>query len=227
MYATSRYNGAQTISVGSPVRQAQRQPAMDRDHPIDLSSVGNQGEDGTMGRVTAIFDDRVQAEMAIGELRRRGIPDAKLSVVSRRPDDVDVTKVHHEDTKGERIGKGAITGAGVGVLFGLAAAVIPGVGPFITAGVLASALGTAGGAAAAGAIVGGTAGTLASLFANAGYSKEEAEFYGPAVERGAVLVAVESDDISSAELRAEHIRLGGRVFGGTADRPLVEVRTNS
>ena len=104
-----------------------------------------------MGRVTAIFDDRVEAERAIGELRRRGIPDAKMSVIARRPDDWEVTKVHHEDTKGERIGKGAITGA-----------------------------------AAAGAIVGGTAGTLASLFANAGYSKEEVEFYAPAVERGGV-----------------------------------------
>jgi hypothetical protein len=180
-----------------------------------------------MGRVTAIFDDRVQAEMAMGELRRRGIPDAKLSVVARRPDDKDVTKVHHEDTKGERIGKGAITGAGVGVLFGLAAAVIPGIGPFITAGALASALGTAGGAAAAGAIVGGTAGTLASMFANAGYSKEEAEFYAPAVERGAVLVAVDSDDASSAELRSELIRFGGRVYDGTGSRPVVEVRHNA
>ena len=32
----------------------------------------------------------------------------------------------------------------------------------------------------------------------AGYSREESEFYGPAVERGGVLVAVDTEDVSSA-----------------------------
>jgi hypothetical protein len=65
----------------------------------------------------------------------------------------------------------------------LAALAIPGVGPFITAGALATALGTTGGALAAGAIVGGTSGAIAGGLSKAGYSKDEAEFYGPAVER--------------------------------------------
>jgi hypothetical protein len=47
-----------------------------------------------------------------------------------------------------------LAGAGVGALFGLAAALIPGAGPFIAAGTLASALGSAAaGGAVAGAIV--------------------------------------------------------------------------
>ena len=113
-----------------------------------------------MARVTAVFDDRTQAERAIAELRRRGIPDSEMSIVSRRPDDVDVTGRAADDTTGERVGKGALAGAGVGTLFGLAALLIPGVGPFVTAGVLASALGATGGAIASGAIVGGTSGAL-------------------------------------------------------------------
>ena len=182
-----------------------------------------------MGRVTAVFDDRTQAERAIGELRSRGVPDRDISIVARRPDDVDVTGVkgHHAEGEGTgRIGKGALAGAGVGTLFGLAAALIPGIGPFITAGTLASVLGTTGGAAVAGAVVGGTSGALAAAFTKAGYSKDEADFYAPAVERGGVLVAVDADDVSETRLRSELTQLGARTYGttgtmgttGTSDR---------
>ena len=166
-----------------------------------------------MARVSAVFDDQAQAERAIVELRRRGISDAEMSVVSRRQDDVDVTKRPADDKTGERMGKGALAGAGVGTLFGLAALAIPGVGPFITAGVLASALGATAGAVASGAIVGATSGALAGAFAKAGYSRDEADFYGSAVERGGILVAVESDDTSTERLRSELTQLGGRTYG--------------
>ena len=179
-----------------------------------------------MARVTVAFDDRAQAERAITELRRRGVNDAEMSVVSRRTDDVDVTKGPTDDKAGERIGKGALAGAGVGTLFGLAALAIPGVGPFITAGVLASALGAAGGAVASGAIVGGASGALAGAFAKAGYSRDEADFYGSAVERGGIVVAVEADDVSAERLRAELRTLGGRAPGASTTAPYTEPRTN-
>ena len=168
-----------------------------------------------MARVSAVFDNVGQAERAVSELRRRGIPDAQISIVSKRADDVDVTGRPADEKTGSRVGKGALAGAGVGTLFGLAAALIPGVGPFITAGALASALGATGGAAAAGAIVGGTSGALAGAFSKAGYTREEAEFYGTSVERGGVLVAVESDDVSADRLRSELEQLGGRTYGTT------------
>jgi uncharacterized membrane protein len=166
-----------------------------------------------MARVTAVFDDRTQAERAITELRRRGIADADMSIVARRSDDVEVTGKPADDKTGERIGKGALAGAGVGTLFGLAALLIPGVGPFITAGVLGTALGATGGAIASGAIVGGASGALAGAFAKAGYSREEADFYGSTIERGGVLVAVEGDEVSAARLRSELAQLGGRTYG--------------
>jgi len=103
----------------------------------------------------------------------------------------------------ERVGKGALAGAGAGTLFGLAALAIPGVGPFITAGWLASVLGVTGGALAAGAVVGGTSGALAGLFAKAGHDENEARYYGEAVERGGVYVAV---DTRGGQLAAEQIR---------------------
>jgi uncharacterized membrane protein len=92
--------------------------------------------------------------------------------------------------------------------------------------VLASTLGAAGGAVAAGAIVGGTSGALAGAFSKAGYSKEEAEFYGSTVERGGVLVAVESDDVSTERLRSELVQLGGRTYGTSQTAGRDETRPN-
>ena len=176
-----------------------------------------------MSRVTAAFASHAQADAAIAELRRRGVADSHLSIVARRVDDVEVDR-KPEGTTGERVAKGAITGVGVGTLFGLAAVLIPGVGPFIAAGPLASALGAAGGAAAAGAIVGGTSGALAGAMARADFSKDEVEFYGPLVERGDVLVTVNTDDVSHERLRTELEQLGGRTYGREPRPTEVDVR---
>jgi hypothetical protein len=176
-----------------------------------------------MARVTAVFADTAQAENAIAEMRRRGVTDSRLSIVARRVDDREVER-RPEASAGERVAKGAITGVGVGTLFGLAAAVIPGVGPFIAAGPLAAALGTTAGAAATGAIVGGTSGALAGAMARADFSKDEIAFFGPMVERGDILVTVDTDDVSRERLRAELEELGGRTYAPGSPQKVVEVR---
>jgi len=89
---------------------------------------------------------------------------------------------------------------------------IPGVGPFIAAGSLATVLGATGGAVAAGAIVGATSGAVAGALSRAGYDEREATWYGNEVERGGVLVAVDThgtvlSDIQIREILASH---GGR-----------------
>ena len=166
-----------------------------------------------MPRVTAVFDDRARAERAVTELRRLGWEDTDLSFIARSEEEA-VAAGAKRDNVGERAAKGAAVGAGAGLLFGLAALAIPGLGPFITAGGLASALGATGGALASGAIVGATSGAIAGALTRAGYSKEEAEFYGPAVERGGVLVAVEAEDVPSANEAAEIlVQQGGRTYG--------------
>lgn len=175
-----------------------------------------------MARVTAAFASHAQADAAIAALRQRGVTDSHLSIVAKRVEELEVKPP--EATTGERVAKGAITGVGVGTLFGLAASVIPGVGPFIAAGALASALGTTVGAAAAGAIVGGTSGALAGAMARADFSKDEIEFYGPLVERGDVMVTVDTDDVSRERLRTELAQLGGRTFGPDTKPTIVDVR---
>ena len=160
-----------------------------------------------MARVTAVFDDQARAEGAVTELRRLGVTDTDLSFVARNEEEA-VAAGASADTAGKRAAKGAAAGAGAGLLFGLAAHAIPGVGPFITA------LGTTGGALAAGAIVGGTSGAIAGGLSKAGYSQEESEFYGPAVERGGVLVAVDTEGVVAPDQAREVLtRNGGRTYG--------------
>lgn len=158
-----------------------------------------------MARISAVFDDQTQAEGAVNQLRNLGVRDAALSLVSR-----------HEPAgvgAAEGAGKGALAGAGVGTLFGLAAVLIPGIGPFITAGALASALGVTGGAAAAGAIVGGTSGAVAGALSRAGFTKEEADYYGDALEHGAVLVTVDTNGgMERDAVGAILTQFGGRVY---------------
>jgi heat induced stress protein YflT len=166
-----------------------------------------------MARVTAVFDNTAQAERAVTELRRRGVSDAQLSFVARREGTVETRS--GAEGAGERAGKGALAGAGVGALFGLAAALIPGIGPFVTAGALASALGVTGGAVASGAIVGGVSGGIAGALTKAGFTREEAEYYGPAVERGDVLVAVDTTTAgvtSDSDVRSVLEQHGGRTY---------------
>lgn len=174
-----------------------------------------------MSRVTAIFDSQTQAEQAVQALRQNGIRDADLSIIARHGEDAQVSgggSAAHGDDSASGATKGLLAGAGVGALFGLAAALIPGVGPFITAGALATSLGAAGGGAAAGAIVGGTTGAVAGALANAGYDEHEAHYYGNEIERGGVFVAVDTDNsgISNDQVRAVLAQYGGRFAGANA-----------
>lgn len=173
-----------------------------------------------MTRITAVFNDRTHAEAAISELRRMGVTDRHLSFISRHNGQTEMSGGMANDNDrrpndaAEGAGKGLLAGAGVGALFGLAAAAIPGVGPFISAGVLAETLGTAAGAATAGAVVGGAAGSLAGTLAQLGYTKDEAQYYGSAVERGDVLVAVETgNDVAPATVEEVLRRHGGQTHG--------------
>ncbi|MCW3060657.1 MAG: hypothetical protein JWQ02_2478 [Capsulimonas sp.] len=169
----------------------------------------------TTNRVTAVFADRAQAEQAVSALRQAGVSDSNLAIVAQHDGHTVSTgdgsaAVAANDGDGDRVGKGLAAGAGVGALFGLAALAIPGVGPFITAGFLTHALGVTGAAVASGAIVGGTSGAVAGAFAKAGYDESEARYYGGAVERGHVLVAVDTTSgADSAQVRQILSQYGG------------------
>lgn len=173
-----------------------------------------------MDRVTAIFDNRQDAERAIDWLRGQGVPNDSISVIAGSGDGnysagtADRTNVDDDpgSDAARGAGTGALAGAGVGALFGLAAALIPGIGPFVTAGALATWLGSAtAGAAVSGAIVGGTSGAVAGALSKWGLDQADADYYGGEIERGGTFLAV---DLDSTTLTRAEILDAFRGFGG-------------
>jgi uncharacterized protein (TIGR02271 family) len=99
-----------------------------------------------------------------------------------------------DKTEAEQAGSGALAGAGVGgvlgLLVGLGALAIPGIGPVIAAGPIATALGST----AIGAGLGAAAGGLVGPLVDAGVPRPEAELYSEGVRRGGTLVTVNASD---------------------------------
>src|SRR6187402_3053898 len=150
--------------------------------------------------VFCIATTQGQAERMIDRLRSQGFADSEISVLL--PDTAGTADFGHvKSTKAsEGIAAGAATGgvAGgtLGLLAGIGALAIPGVGPFIAAGPIMAALS----GAALGATTGGIVGGLIGM----GIPEFEAKRYEEKLRTGNYLIAVHvrNDD---EEDRAEEI----------------------
>ncbi len=149
--------------------------------------------------VIGIVETETQAEQIVSDLQSAaGIPSADISVLF--PDKRGTKDFAHEhNTKapeGATIGvsAGGAIGGTIGLLAGIGALAIPGVGPLIAAGPLLAALS----GAAAGAAVGGVAGALVGL----GIPELEAKSYEGKIRGGNLLIAVHVND-SEREKRAK------------------------
>ena len=158
--------------------------------------------------ITRLFDHFSDAERAVVELERVGVPHGDISLVSHQAAEHNghlKIREPHDNTAGDAASKvagagaavGGVVGAAGGVLAGLGILAIPGLGPVVAAGWLAS---TALGAMVGGA-VGGTAGGIVGALTNAGVSREEADVYAEGVRRGGTLVSakVSDDKLAAAE----------------------------
>lgn len=139
--------------------------------------------------VVGIVESQLQAESAVRELQERGI---LVSAVSVLLPDTDGTRdvAHEQHTKAPEgavagASTGGIIGGTLGVLAGIGALGVPGVGPFLAAGPLLAALS----GAAAGAAIGGVAGALIGL----GIPEIEAKLYEGKIRGGNILIAVHVD----------------------------------
>lgn len=141
--------------------------------------------------VVGIFDDKRRAQKAIEELRNVGFGDDRLGVAAR---DQDVKEEVERGLKGrkgthaeEGTAIGAAGGAAAGALWGLgvAAGMLPAVGPVIAGGTLMAVLASAG--------LGAAAGGLAGVLVGWGIPEEEARKYEEDLQAGRILVAVRAD----------------------------------
>jgi hypothetical protein len=138
--------------------------------------------------VVGVFEDRLQADRAVDELRRAGFRDDQIGVAMRH-DAVEMTDAVDSDESGAGTGAitGMLTGLGLGALAGLGvlSGVIPVIGPAIAGGTLGIILSNA----AVGVGVGGLVGALVG----AGIPEEHAHYYQGEFEAGRTIVTVHAD----------------------------------
>lgn len=151
--------------------------------------------------LVAQYDDLPKARVVLDHLRRIGVPQAELSLLTSGDyypekefsivdgaylDDTDSAIEHGAEA-------GAVVGGASGIIVGLGSVALPGAGPLLVAGtvLLATIAGMT-----AGALAGGTIGVLLEL----GFSREQAENLSTGLDEGRVLVIVEEKSKTEPEL---------------------------
>ena len=137
--------------------------------------------------VIAAFADPLEARQCIEDLRSAGFSEDEIGVVAPEHLELDREEVAEHSMVAEGSVVGAVAGAGLGGLWGIAMAtgLLPMIGPIIAGGLLASVVVTAA-TAAAGAALGSLAGALVGL----GVPEEEAARYEQKLHEGHVVVTV-------------------------------------
>ena len=140
--------------------------------------------------ILGIFDDTAAARRAVETLHASALKLDDVSIISRATE----SGVATGNTDDVSAGQGATVGAVWGGLVGLAALLIPGVGPFIAFGALGAALT----GVVTGAVVGGIS---AALIDFGGIPADAAHGYEQQVHAGKTLVAVKVRDEDAIEVR--------------------------
>jgi len=145
--------------------------------------------------VFGIYKSRGAAENGVATLKNNGFRMSDISLLlPQESGSQDV--VHKKETKapeGATAGAsaGAILGGALGLLAGIGALAVPGVGPFIAAGPIMASL--------AGVGVGGAVGVISGALIGFGIPEYEAKRYEGFVKEGGILVSVHVDDADWAE----------------------------
>lgn len=146
-----------------------------------------------MKTVVGTYDNIQTAYAIANDLIAAGYSSNDISVIAHDRDSayapyVDVNTAETTDDVSAGAGIGAAVGGLGGLLVGLSAFAIPGVGPVIAAGPLLAAIAGAG----VGAVTGGIVGALVDM----GIPDEEAHIYSEGLRRGHVLVIAQVPDSS-------------------------------
>jgi hypothetical protein len=160
--------------------------------------------------IVGIAKSTSQVEATLADLQNNGLvpaSDISLLMPESGPDAggatglgaVKATKAPEGAATGA-VGGGAV-GATVGLLAGIGALAIPGLGPFIAAGPIMAALS----GAAAGATAGGVVGGLVGL----GIPEYEAKAYEERIKKGGYLVAVHVEDSRKGDAVRDNLKKNG------------------
>jgi hypothetical protein len=155
--------------------------------------------------VFGIFNSMSAADFATESCIRGGFTAADISALI--PENLGSRQI--ATSKSSKAPEGAATGAGsgavvggtLGLLAGIGALAIPGIGPFIAAGPLMATL--------AGIGVGGTVGGFAGALIGMGIPEYEAKRYEGYIQKGAILLSVHCDSSDEIRRAREILKMAG------------------
>jgi hypothetical protein len=141
--------------------------------------------------VIGVFRDYNEAEAVLNDFVNHGFTRENISLITSDRTGPTASAESHDATA--KTGAGAAIGGVAGLVVGLAALAIPGIGPIVAAGPLAAALTGAGVGAAEGGMIG--------ALTQAGVPRAHATSYADAVKEGGTIVAirVDSEQVDSAK----------------------------
>ena len=165
-----------------------------------------------MKTIAGLFDNLDAAHAAVRDLRDYGLTDNDVSLVAHdlagqygqtlnSADWKKTAKADTGDATTAGAGMGAVLGGLTGMLVGLGALLIPGIGPVLAAGPLATVLSGLIGAGV-GAVGGGIAGGLIGALVDMGVPEDQAQYYAEGVRRGGALVTARVADDKESQVRA-------------------------
>lgn len=146
----------------------------------------------------ASFDSHAQAARAVQELEAAGFSHDEVSIIAGNTGSTSNTDASADSDSADGAGVGAtlgtVLGGGAGLLAGIGALAIPGLGPIVAAGWLVAALTGAGAGAAAGGLLGG--------LVSSGVDERDAHIHAEGLRRGGSIVTVRAEDTRIAAAQA-------------------------
>lgn len=174
--------------------------------------------------VFGIYSTRQDVERAADVLARSGFPVTDISVLipeslgSKDLGTAKATKAPEGVAAGA--GSGAVLGGTLGLLAGIGALAIPGIGPLIAAGPILSTL--------AGIGVGGAIGGFTGALIGVGIPEYEARRYEGRLQKGGMLLSVHCDTSEEVDLAKEIMdRSGGEDIASTGESSSGAVKVES
>lgn len=195
------------LGAGSSLNSGSKQLWLEREHTHMATATDHS-------TIISAFDSLADAQRAVQDLINAGIPRDEISLAAsdpkgeyshNLPSTGDTRKSTDGTSVGQNVTGGAVVGGLGGLLLGLGALAIPGVGPIIAAGPLAAALG--------GALTGAAGGGVIGAMKDAGVPDEDARFYNDHLRSGGAVVTVratrgEEDRITEVLNRYDAVEVG-------------------
>lgn len=148
--------------------------------------------------IVAIYDDITVARQVVEDLVSDAFERSAISLITNDAQNqyshyLDENYTARDDavTASEGAGFGAVVGGLTGVLAGLAALTIPGIGLAIVAGPIVAGL--------TGMLTGAVTGGVVGALVKSGVPEDEAPYYAEGIRRGGTLISIETTDTLRAE----------------------------